>query len=149
MPLSYQVKTSRSHKPCSKLHSFWKHSHVGLGGVGAVTHQGGKLREQPIFKNGKGVYLLPNVKCYRDAHIPENKVPFHVLPRALGFENVSFTLPSWHFKFSSHKWISLMCIINLWGFMVLSQNFYDLGVLCYDHSDLKCLQITNKDMRGL
>lgn len=87
MPLSYQVKTSRSHKPCSKLHSFWKHSHLGLGGVRALTHQGGKLWEQPIFKNSKGVYLLPNVKCYRDVRIPENKVPFHVLPRALGFEN--------------------------------------------------------------
>lgn len=59
LPLSYQVKTSRSHKPCSTWHSFWKHSHLGLGGVGALTNQGGNLCEcvQPICKNCKGVLM--------------------------------------------------------------------------------------------
>lgn len=59
LPLSYQVKTPRSHKPCSTWHSFWKHSHLGLGGVGALTHQGGNLCEcvQPICKNCKGVLM--------------------------------------------------------------------------------------------
>lgn len=47
--------------------------------------------------------FLPNIKCDGDAHIPENKDPFGVLPRALGFESISFTLPSWHFSFSSDK----------------------------------------------
>lgn len=87
--------------------------------------------------------FLPNIECDGDAHIPENKDPFGVLLRALGFESISFTLPSWHFSFSSDKWIPLLCIINLWGFMVFFQNFYDLGGLCYDCSDLKCLQITD------
>lgn len=59
LPLSYQVKISRSHKPCSTWHSFWKHSHLGLGGVGALTNQGGNLCEcvQPICKNCKGVLM--------------------------------------------------------------------------------------------
>lgn len=49
------------------------------------------------------VYLLPNVKCYGDAQIPENTEPFCVLPQALGLENDGFTLAKWHFSFSSDK----------------------------------------------
>lgn len=76
-----------------------------LGEVGALTHQGGKLFEQPIFKNCKGVYFLSNVKCYRDAHIPENIVPFCVLPQALGFIKLAFQISKsqMNFSYMRHK----------------------------------------------
>lgn len=45
----------------------------------------------------------PDVQCYRDAHIPENKVPFHVLPHTLGLENIDFTELSFQVSKSQMK----------------------------------------------
>lgn len=110
------VKTSKLCTDCSKWHNFWKRSDLGCGGGRHSLAKNGSCVSIACSKTAQCVTShLPNVKCYRDAQIPENTEPFRVTSGSwirkwrLFFSKLAFQFFKWQMNFSPvhHKSLGL------------------------------------------